>query len=153
LKNLTGDSQLKAENQNDRFQVAVDYLSEYSGVKIALVLDKEGLVVAQNSPSAIDGEDIAAVGLELLNATNKYAEKLAGPRCEMISLKTTDDWVIIADSGEFYLLILAERRVDDLLSVRVQRSVEMITNYVDKKYPELKTSETAKAPVAKKVEA
>ena len=144
---------MKAENQKDRFQVAVDYLSEYSGVKIALVFDKEGLVVAQNSPSAIDGEPIAAIGLEFLKVNNEYAKQLVGPGCEAISLKTDKDWIVLADSGEFYLFVLAERRVDDLLSVRVQRSVEMITNFVDKKYPELNSSNKPNTPVAKKVEA
>ena len=144
---------MKAENQNNRFQVAVDYLSEYSGVNIALIFDKEGLVVAQNSPSAIDGEDMEAIGLEFLKVNNEYAQKLVGPGCEAISLKTDKDWVVLADAGEFYLFVLAERRVDDLLSVRVQRSVEMITNYVDKKYPELNSNLKPKSPVAKKVEA
>ena len=144
---------MKADNQKDKFQVAVDYLCEYSGVKIAIVLDNEGLVVASNSHADFDTEAIAAIGLDFIQVTNQYAGKLADPNCETVSLKTAEDWIIISRTGDFYLLVLAERRVDDLISVRVQRSVEMITNYVDKKYPEPLSKPKTKTPADKKMEA
>ena len=63
--------------------------------------------------------------------------KLIDPGCEFLSVKTDKDWITIAQTSVLYLIVVADRKADDLLSVRISRSLGMISSHVKDKYPAL----------------
>ncbi len=128
---------MKPAKQIDRFQVSVDYLTEYSGVKGAVITDPEGLVVAVSPQDGVDAELCAAFGLNLVEIMDRNLTKLIDPGCEFLSVKTDKDWITIAQTSVLYLIVVADRKADDLLNVRISRSLDMISSHVKDKYPAL----------------
>jgi predicted regulator of Ras-like GTPase activity (Roadblock/LC7/MglB family) len=126
---------LKGLNNDCRLQEAVDYLAEYSGVIGTVIADREGLTVAC-SPPALRHEDIyAALGPEIFKEANSRIARLIDPGCRYVSIKTADRWLTVAGTLDFYLVVLADKKADDLLNVRIQRTLEMIANHIKEKYP------------------
>lgn len=110
------------------------YLREYAGVKAALLLDREGLVVACDSRQEFDAEKIASFS-RLLKETNDKVLLAMGERpAERIGIHTSDLWISLYQIGEFTLAVLSERRTDELLSVRITQSTVMIERFLAEKY-------------------
>lgn len=143
----------KAAKSADKFRAAVEYLTEYSGVRGALIIDDEGLVIVQSPGKGFDGELWAAKGLELVNQMGKKLQGMTRPGCESLTFKTEADWVTVAKSSVFFLVVLADRKADDLLSVRISRAVEMISSYIKEKYPALLSESGSARKSERKVEA
>ena len=120
--------------RSDKFQVSLDYLTEYPGVKSAVICDQEGMVVSRSPQQNGDEELHAAAGLELVRTVDRGLAGIVDPGCDYLSVKTGQDWVIVAQASIFYLIVRAERTVDDLLNIRVSRSLEMISSYLDERY-------------------
>jgi predicted regulator of Ras-like GTPase activity (Roadblock/LC7/MglB family) len=126
---------LKTSKQGNKFQASVEYLIDYAGVRGTVITDDEGLVITQSPASGFDGELCAATGLELISVMDKNIKKIAEPGCEYLSIKTGSDWITVAKSTVFYVIVLADRKADDLLSVRISRALEMIASHIKDKYP------------------
>lgn len=126
---------MKAQNKDCRLQAAVDYLSEYSGVMGSVIADREGLVVAFSPPGLMQGEMYAALGPEIFRTSNCMIGRLIVPGCKYVSIKTDDRWLTVASTLDFHLVVLADKKADDLLNVRIQRTLDMISNHIKEKYP------------------
>ncbi len=145
---------MKATNQLDRFQVSVEYLTEYSGVKGAVIADREGLVVATSPRKGFDAEICAAIGLDLVEIIDRNLVRLIDPGCKFLSVKTGKDWITVAQTSIFYLIVMADRKADDLINIRISRSLDMISSHMKEKYPALLFSdEPAEQKSVKSVEA
>jgi predicted regulator of Ras-like GTPase activity (Roadblock/LC7/MglB family) len=121
----------------DKLQVALDYLSEYSGVRGAVIADNEGLVISKSGHDEFNAELYAALSLSLSSLLAKELVKLSGSNVEFLSIKTSQDWVTIARASHCTLVVAADRRTDDLLGVRISRALEMIATHLKTKYPVL----------------
>ncbi len=144
---------MKATNQINKFQVSVDYLTEYSGVKGAVIIDREGLVVATSPRDGVDAELYGAIGLNLAEIVDRNLTKLIDPGCEFLSVKTGKDWITVARTSIFYLIVLADRKADDLINVRIARSLDMISSHMKERYPVLLSLESDERKSVKSVEA
>lgn len=128
---------MKTNKTQNKFQVAVQYLTEHAGVKGAVITDREGLVVIQDPVEGFDGEMHAAVGLDLISLIDRNLGELAEPGCEFLTIKTGADWLTLGRASIFYLIVKAQRETDELLNVRISRAIEMISLYMTEKYPAL----------------
>lgn len=126
---------MKNQNENCRLQTAVDYLAEYAGVNGAVVADHEGLIVACSPPSVFKGEFYAALGPEIFKIIDNNINKLIDPGCKFISIKTEEKWLTVAAILNFFLIVLADKKADDLLNVRIQRTLDMVANHINENYP------------------
>lgn len=126
---------MKDSKEENRFQAAVNYLSGYSGVIGAVVADDEGLVITCSPPAMEEGEMYAALGLEITRVIDSDISRLIEPGCGFISIKTDTRWMTIGATLNVYLVVLADRKADDLLNVRIQRALDMITKHIKEKYP------------------
>jgi len=145
---------LKTVKNTDKFQVSVEYLTEYTGVKGVVITDSEGLMIIQQPKEGFNGELCAAVGLELIKLLDKNLHGIAEPGCEFLSIKTGADWLTVAKTSIFYVIVLADRKADDLLNVRISRALEMISSYMKEKYPAVSPErEPAVRRSARKMEA
>lgn len=137
----------------DKFQASLDYLTEYSGVRSAVICDREGLVISKSPQGESLEELYAAAGLELVRAMDRGLARLVNPGCDYLSIKTGEDWVIVAQASIFFLIVRADRSVDDLLNIRVSRALEMISSYLDERYGALLQDEDSSRKTAKSTEA
>jgi predicted regulator of Ras-like GTPase activity (Roadblock/LC7/MglB family) len=128
-------SQNKTAKNTNKFQVAVDYLTEYSGVKGAVIVDPEGLVICKSGQPDFDAETSAAAALLFKSTLDRVLPMLTPPGIEYLTLKTHSDWLTLAQSASLILFVMADRRVDDLLNIRISRSLEMISAHIKEKYP------------------
>ncbi|HBC47985.1 MAG TPA: hypothetical protein DEO84_09540 [candidate division Zixibacteria bacterium] len=133
-------SRIKAVKNQDKFQMAVKYLSEYAGVKGAVIADSEGLVIAQIGTEGFDAETFCALALELSSSLDAILPRLFQPGVEYLAIKTRQDWLTVARSAPFLLIVSAERTADELLTVRIGRALEMISSHLKNKYPQVITA-------------
>ncbi len=122
-------------NKDCKFQTAVDYLVEYSGVVGAVVADHEGLAVVCSPPGGPNRDLYAALGPQIFKEMDRNIKRLINPGCKFVSLKTEDKWLTVATTLNVYLIVLADRKADDLLNVRIQRALDMVANHIKEKYP------------------
>jgi predicted regulator of Ras-like GTPase activity (Roadblock/LC7/MglB family) len=137
----------------DKFQNAIGYLIEYSGVKGAVIADFEGLVLAGGGINGFEPEKYAAYSLEIINAVQGPLQKLLRPEVDHLGIKTPRDWLTIAVAHPLMLVVAADRRADDLLHIRIARSLEMISSKLKEKYSLAPSADNTKAKNAKSLEA
>jgi len=126
---------LRGLNKDCKLQAAVNYVAEYSGVMGAVIADREGLVIVCSPPGLKNGELYAALGLDIIRNADGSVGKLIDPGSRHVSVKTKDRWFTVAATLNFLLIVLADKKADDLLNVRIQRTLDMIANHVKDKYP------------------
>jgi predicted regulator of Ras-like GTPase activity (Roadblock/LC7/MglB family) len=124
----------KANKSIDKFQAAVDYLIEYEGVRGVAIADSEGLVVAKRDSGSFDAEVFCAIALKMTDSLDSILPRLVEPGIEYLALKTAHDWVTIARSDQFLLVVAADRGANDLLNIRIIRALEMISSHLKNKY-------------------
>jgi predicted regulator of Ras-like GTPase activity (Roadblock/LC7/MglB family) len=124
----------KTVKNQDKFQMAVNYLTEYAGVRGAVIADNEGLVVARSGGEKFNAELYCALAKEIASSLNKILPELIKPGIEYLAIKTSQDWLTVARSESFLLVVAAERNADELLNVRIGRAVEMISSHLKNKY-------------------
>jgi predicted regulator of Ras-like GTPase activity (Roadblock/LC7/MglB family) len=109
------------------------YLKEYAGVKAAILVDPEGLLVGEDS-SDFDPEMIASFARCFKETNDQMLHKMGEKQAERISIHTPDLWICLNQIGGFTLVVLSGRQTDDLLSVRINQSVGMIKKYLTERY-------------------
>jgi predicted regulator of Ras-like GTPase activity (Roadblock/LC7/MglB family) len=137
----------------DKFQNAVGYLAEYSGVRGVVITDREGLVLVGRGAESPELERYAAYALEIIKAVRSPFHELLKSEIEHLVIKTSHDWLTIAVSVPLMLVVVADRQADDLLHIRITRSLEMISSYVREKYSFSSATDNSKAKNAKSLEA
>ena len=137
----------------DKFQSAVGYLAEYSGVRGVVISDREGLVLVGGGAAGPELERYAAYAVEIINAVRSPFHKFLEPEIERLVIKTSHDWLTIAVSSPLMLVVVADRQADDLLHIRITRSLEMISSYVKEKYSFSSAADNSKAKNSKSLEA
>jgi predicted regulator of Ras-like GTPase activity (Roadblock/LC7/MglB family) len=121
------------KKSQDKFQMAVDYLIEYAGVRGVAIADPEGLVIAHGG-NDFDAELHCALAQQITASLNAILPKLIAPEVEHLIIKTPQDWLTVARSATFLLIVVAERNADELLNIRIGRALEMISSHLKGKY-------------------
>ncbi len=60
---------------------------------------------------------------------------------------------VVFPPWKLYLIVLADRKADDLINVRIARSLDMISSHMKEKYPALLSLESVERKSVKSVEA
>jgi predicted regulator of Ras-like GTPase activity (Roadblock/LC7/MglB family) len=143
----------KQTKSTDKLKNAIGYLTEYSGVKGAVIADSEGLVLASGGSNGFEPERYAAYSVEIVNALKGPLKGVLSPEIERLSVKTPSDWLTIVVLQNFMLVVAAGRQADDLLQIRISRSLEMITSNLSEKYSSFRKAEKPKTKNAISLEA
>jgi predicted regulator of Ras-like GTPase activity (Roadblock/LC7/MglB family) len=122
-----------AEEKLENF---LHYLREYAGVKGAVLVDHEGLVVAEDSSPDLDPETVATYAKHIKETNDKILGKMGEKTSERIGIHTPDAWICLNQIEDFTLAVVSDRRTDELLSVRIQQSTGMIRRFLCQRYPE-----------------
>jgi predicted regulator of Ras-like GTPase activity (Roadblock/LC7/MglB family) len=139
----------KHTESKDKFQTAVEYLTEYSGVTGAVIANPEGLVIAHSGNSGFEPDSYAALSLQLIESVQTPLQRVTSPDIDSLTVKTASCWVTVARTKQFLLVVAAERQTDDLLNIRITRSFDMISSYLREKYSSEARGEVSKAKTKK----
>lgn len=110
------------------------YLKEYAGVRSVLLVDPEGLVVACDPCQNVDAERIASFSRLLKDSNDQVLHAMGEGTSERIAIHTPDVWMCFHQIGDFTLVVLSERRTDELLWVRIMQSTAMIEKFLAEKH-------------------
>jgi predicted regulator of Ras-like GTPase activity (Roadblock/LC7/MglB family) len=125
------ESRAGAEEKLENF---LHYLREYAGVKAAVLVDQEGLVLAEDSSSGSDPETIATYAKHIKETNDRILGQMGEKSSERIGIHTADAWICLNEIDGLTLAVVSDRRTDELLSVRIQQSTGMIKRYFRQKY-------------------
>ncbi len=122
----------------DGFARAVRYIGEHHSVKLAAVVDFEGLTMSSFSRNNVDVEEWSPLALLFSEANTKILNRLSdvtGP--ERLDITFGQDKLYALKISEFTLLVLSSREDDDLLGIRLAQASDMISKYVSERYGKL----------------
>jgi len=131
-----GSSSKEKESRvgEEKLENFLHYLREYAGVKAAILVDHEGLVLAQDCSSDSDAETIATYAKHIKETNDRILDKMGEKSSERIGIYTADAWICLNEIDDLTLAVVSDRRTDELLSVRIQQSTGMIKRYFCQKY-------------------
>ncbi len=124
-----------ADKNADGFDRAVRYIGEHHAVKLAAVVDEEGLMVGSFSRGGINAEDWAPLALLFKEANKKIINryyKTSEP--ERLDLTFGQNRLFSVRVSPFTLLVLSGREDGDLLGIRLVQASDIISKYVSERY-------------------
>lgn len=113
---------------------ALHYLREYSGVRGAILVDDEGLVVACDSLSDLDPEIFASLAVSLKEANNILLKRIDEKGLKRMGIHTPNLWISLNQILCFTLVTVADNNTDELLSVRISQATGMIKKHLEQEY-------------------
>jgi predicted regulator of Ras-like GTPase activity (Roadblock/LC7/MglB family) len=130
----TSSVEEKKRARKGELEEALHYLREYSGVKGAILVDNEGLVVGGDTLSDFDPEVFASLAICLKEANHNLLERINESQLDRIGIHTPNLWISLNQILSFTLVTVADRHTDELLSVRISQAVGMIKKHLEERY-------------------
>ena len=119
------------------FDKATRYIGEHSSVKLAAVVDHEGLLLSNFTRGGIIAEDVAPFAL-LIKANGAGSMNFLSYGCpERVEFQLRNDRVVLCYEESYCLMVIAERHNDDLLNIRINQAMEMVKKYMSERYSEM----------------
>jgi len=123
------------------FERAVRYLGELGAVRLAAVVDKEGLSVAIYLHGEIDIEKWTPLA-ELFKEVNNNVIKrnYESPDLQRIDLYVGSERIFVLEVSGFSVMVISNREEDELLGVRLHQAAEMVRKYISERYGRILSS-------------
>ena len=138
IKAVEPKAVVSVEKDTDGFARAVNYIGEHQSVKLAAVVDFEGLTMSSFSRKGADVEEWAPLALLFNEANAKILNRfsdITGP--ERLDVTFGQDKLYAINVSKFTLFVLSGRDDDDLLGIRLAQASDMISKYVSERYDKL----------------
>lgn len=122
----------ETENQFDR---AIAYVAESGAVKMALLIDEEGLPLARFSRCDEDYE-IWAPLTNILEGKNREIlnRYRRGGDPEKIDIGTRNVRIVVRRIEHLMLMVLADQGADETILIRIAQAADMIRKYMNERY-------------------
>lgn len=135
-KRPASTSDVYAANYNDlnAFDRAVKYLGEHGSVFLALVVDPEGLLLANFKRGSLIPEDWAPLAMVIYEQNRRSLERSRLGSPEKVDVVFQEKRLVITHEAHYTVLVLAERQADDTLAIRMNQCMEMIKKYYAERY-------------------
>jgi predicted regulator of Ras-like GTPase activity (Roadblock/LC7/MglB family) len=124
-------------DQMPDFESAVEHIAAYSTVRLALLVDDEGLPVARAGRPQADSDLWAPVTNLLFDAIRRELRRTPDTTVQRIELTQSDQRIVIVHVQPFYLSVLFDSTTDELVHVRIAQATDMIKRYAEHKYPKV----------------
>lgn len=130
------------QDQNG-FERAVRYLGEQGAIKLAAVVDHEGLTMATYRHSDID-PDLWTPLAELFKERNidVLNRNYQAPGLQRIDLYLEHERIFILAVDRMSIIVVSNREDDELVGVRLHQAAEMVRKYVSERYGKLMSAGT-----------
>lgn len=119
------------------FGAAVAHIAAYSTVRLALLVDHEGLSVARAGRPRADADLWSPVTNLIFDAIRRELRRTPDTAVSRIELTQSDQRLVMVYVSPFYLTVLFDSTTDELVNVRIAQAVEMIKRYAEHKYPKV----------------
>lgn len=126
------------------FDAAVRHVGQYSGVNTALLVDQDGLLVAQFSSDHEDAELWAALTLEIVEQFTATVAMAESGEMKWMEFCVGDKRFNLMRVENLWLLSIAVAATDELEKIRMQQAAEMISKRYNERYSNLHISEMEK---------
>ena len=119
------------------FDSAVEHIAAYSTVRLALLVDDEGLAVARAGRPHADSDLWAPVTNLLFDAVRRELRRTPDSVVQRLELTQSEQRLVLVRVEPFYLTVLFDSTTDELVNVRIAQATEMIKRYAEHKYPKV----------------
>ncbi|MDF1545813.1 MAG: hypothetical protein P1R58_12030 [bacterium] len=133
--------------RNNGFDQATHHIGAEPSVKVAVLVDQEGLCLSYFSRGDISHEEYAPFAVQYFEQLQPSLDRNSMGAPEKMVLTLNEHKLFLARSGLFHLLVVAERQADDLLSIRVTQGLEIAKKYFADRYGEKSPVKPEKAYV------
>lgn len=116
------------------FDRATKYVGEDGSVQMVAILDNEGLLLSNFTRGGLVAEDIAPYALTIASACAEKIGRLEFEAPERIEFLLKNERIFLAMEKNWTMMIIAERRGDDLLNIRINQAIEMSRKYMSERY-------------------
>lgn len=116
------------------FERAVEYLGMNAAVRVAAVVDFDGLEMASISRAGYVSQTWSPFALSMFDNNSEIFSRYGKETPQKIELFYDDLRIECRLIGAFFLIVVAERQADELLGVRVNQAGEMIEKYISERY-------------------
>ena len=129
-------SRVRLELNEISFDAATSWVGEFSGVRMSLIVDEDGLVVSQWSRQTYsqDAEFWAAVTVETTRFHQRWPADPELVDLRRLEVETGAGRLVVRRAGAFWLAVLTEADAGELVSVRIAQAVEMIEKHYQDRY-------------------
>lgn len=128
------DSNREALGGGSGFERAVAYLGMNGAVRVAAVVDFDGLEVAAISRAGFVSQEWSPFALPMFDNNSEIFSHYGKDVPQKVELFYDDLRIECRLIGAFFLLVVAERQDDELLGVRVNQASEIIEKYISERY-------------------
>ncbi|MFQ6009467.1 MAG: roadblock/LC7 domain-containing protein, partial [Candidatus Zixiibacteriota bacterium] len=125
---------LAATQDTSGFDRVIRYIGEDNSVRLAAVVDHEGLMLGHFKRGDTDAEALAPFSLLLTEANSQFLDRVGWGSPEKIDILLNDKRVVVARVETFSLMVIANRQIEDLLTIRINRGLESIKKYVAERH-------------------
>jgi predicted regulator of Ras-like GTPase activity (Roadblock/LC7/MglB family) len=126
----------KSVSETNGYERATQYIGEDASVRLAAVIDKEGLLLGNFTRGDIVAEDWAPLTLLFLEQSSQVLDRLGCPIPERVALISSNERIIIAYEDSFSLMVVCDRQQDDILNIRISQGLDIIRKYMADRYNE-----------------
>ncbi len=118
------------------FDAATAWVGDFSGVRLAAVIDDRGLLVSHWTRQTYtqDAEYWGAVAREIARFHQQWPGPAEATDLRRVDLETGSGRLNIRRAGPFWLVVLTEAETAGLVSVRITQAVEMVEKYYHDRY-------------------
>jgi len=116
------------------FDRAARYIGEDGSVLLAAVVDHEGLVLGRFLRGDAVADDWAPFSLLFYDVNRATLQRAGWSSPEKIDLVVKDKKIVVARETSWCLMVVAERRADNLLNIRINKGLEMIRKHIAQRY-------------------
>ena len=129
----TGDSKNTVKEVNG-FDLATRHVGEDASVQLVTLVDAEGLLLSRFARGDMDAADYAPYSMLFFeNAQTVLDRSGLGVSEKMDLIMATNRVILVRDNG-ICLMVMAERRGDDLLNIRVNQGMDIVKKYMTERY-------------------
>ena len=114
----------------------LDYIKDYSGVEVCLLVDLEGLILAQKGDPQIETEALAPLAGLFESSALGIIGRVGEKKIERMETFTPRLRFLAQRVLDFWLVVISSRQTDDLLHIRIQRVIEQLNRKFSEKYPQ-----------------
>ncbi|MCP4634172.1 MAG: roadblock/LC7 domain-containing protein [candidate division Zixibacteria bacterium] len=113
---------------------ALDYINDYEGVMGCVLASDDGLIIGYRLNSQNHADELSGRLRELLRVDNEIIEKIGGGSLNQIEFTTKQHRIGIYNIEGYILIVISHPRVDNLLGIRLTRSIEMFKKVLRDSY-------------------
>ena len=131
-----GRDSTPAVKEVNGFDLATRHVGGDASVQLVTLVDAEGLLLSRFTRGELDAEDYAPYSMLYFQNAQTVLDRSGLGASEKMDLTLKGNRVILVRDCGVCMMIMAERRGDDLLNIRVNQGMEIVKKYMTERYGE-----------------